>query len=133
MSAPDYSDLSRLALESELDVAELRARLARMSNRALLDAGAPRPTCARHGRISGTHRESCSSCSSRRPESSGAAGTAGIKPDQIQLSLGHASLTTTERYLGVHQNLTDARCDYIRLDLSAAEYSGLDPPTLRLG
>jgi integrase len=25
------------------------------------------------------------------------------KLDQIQLSLGHASLTTTERYLGVHQ------------------------------
>ena len=45
----------------------------------------------------------------------------GAKLDQIQLSLGHASLTTTERYLGVHQDLHDAPCDYIRLDLSAAE------------
>ena len=43
----------------------------------------------------------------------------GAKLDQIQLSLGHASLTTTERYLGVHQDLHDAPCDYIRLDLSA--------------
>jgi integrase len=47
----------------------------------------------------------------------------GAKLDQIQLSLGHASLTTTERYLGVHQDLHDAPCDYIRLDLSAAEYA----------
>jgi integrase len=46
----------------------------------------------------------------------------GARLDQIQLSLGHASLTTTERYLGVHQDLHDAPCDYIRLDLSAAEY-----------
>jgi len=45
----------------------------------------------------------------------------GAKLDQIQLSLGHASLTTTERYLGVHQDLHDAPCDYIRLDLAAAE------------
>jgi hypothetical protein len=43
----------------------------------------------------------------------------GAKLDQIQLSLGHASLTTTERYLGVHQDLHDAPCDYIKLDLSA--------------
>jgi integrase len=45
----------------------------------------------------------------------------GAKLDQIQLSLGHASLTTTERYLGEHQDLNDAPCDYIRLDLSATE------------
>jgi len=32
---------------------------------------------------------------------------------------GDASLTTTERYLGVHQDLYDAPCDYIRLDLAA--------------
>jgi integrase len=45
----------------------------------------------------------------------------GAKLDQIQLSLGHASRTTTERYLGVHQDLNDAPCDYIRPDLAAAE------------
>jgi integrase len=43
----------------------------------------------------------------------------GAKLDQIQLSLGHASLTTTERYLGVRQNRDDAPCDYLQLDLSA--------------
>lgn len=38
--------------------------------------------------------------------------------DQIQMSLGHASILTTERYLGVTQDLTDAPCDHlgIRLD-----------------
>jgi site-specific recombinase XerD len=45
----------------------------------------------------------------------------GAKLDQIQLSLGHASLTTTERYLGVRQDLHDTPCDCIKLDLSAAE------------
>ncbi|MEP6540222.1 MAG: tyrosine-type recombinase/integrase [Bryobacteraceae bacterium] len=35
--------------------------------------------------------------------------------EQIQLSLGHASIQTTERYLGVEQNLTDAPCDYLGL------------------
>ena len=40
---------------------------------------------------------------------------------KIQLSFGYASLTTTERYLGVHQDLHDAPCDYIKLDLAAAE------------
>ena len=38
--------------------------------------------------------------------------------DQIQLSLGHASIQTTERYLGVTQNLTDAPCDHLGLLLS---------------
>jgi integrase len=42
----------------------------------------------------------------------------GAKLDQIQLSLGHASLTTTERYLGVHQDLNNAPCDYLHLDLA---------------
>ncbi len=37
--------------------------------------------------------------------------------DQIQLSLGHASIKTTERYLGVTQNLTDAPCDRLGLRL----------------
>ena len=45
----------------------------------------------------------------------------GAKLDQIQLSLGHASLMTTEKYLGVRQDLHDAPCDYLKLDLSAAE------------
>lgn len=36
--------------------------------------------------------------------------------EQIQLSLGHASIQTTERYLGVRQDLADAPCD--RLGLS---------------
>jgi site-specific recombinase XerD len=43
----------------------------------------------------------------------------GAKLEQIQLSLGHASLITTERYLGVRQDLHDAPCDYLKLDLAA--------------
>jgi integrase len=43
-------------------------------------------------------------------------GGAGL--DQIQLSLGHASIKTTEKYLGVSQNLTDAPCDHLGLDLA---------------
>ena len=35
--------------------------------------------------------------------------------DQIQLSLGHDSIQTTEKYLGVEQDLTDAPCDYLGL------------------
>ncbi|MBL7064148.1 MAG: tyrosine-type recombinase/integrase [Anaerolineae bacterium] len=42
-------------------------------------------------------------------------GGAGL--DQIQLSLGHASIRTTERYLGVEQNLSDAPCDRLGLRL----------------
>ncbi len=37
--------------------------------------------------------------------------------DQIQLSLGHASIKTTEKYLGVSQSLTDAPCDHLGLTL----------------
>jgi integrase len=33
--------------------------------------------------------------------------------EQIQLSLGHASIQTTERYLGVEQDLSQAPCDYL--------------------
>lgn len=42
----------------------------------------------------------------------------GAALEQIQLSLGHASLVTTERYLGVKQDLTDAPCDHLGLRLS---------------
>lgn len=42
-------------------------------------------------------------------------GGAGL--DQIQLSLGHASIKTTEKYLGVTQSLTDAPCDHLGLKL----------------
>ena len=37
--------------------------------------------------------------------------------DQIQLSLGHQSMKTTERYLGVQQNLTDAPADHLGLSI----------------
>lgn len=37
--------------------------------------------------------------------------------EQIQLSLGHSSITTTERYLGVRQDLTDAPCDHLGLQV----------------
>ena len=39
----------------------------------------------------------------------------GAKLDQIQFSLGHASIQPTERYLGVQKDLTDAPCDYLNL------------------
>ena len=39
--------------------------------------------------------------------------------EQIQLSLGHASLTTTERYLGVRQDLSDAPCDHLGAECDA--------------
>jgi len=38
--------------------------------------------------------------------------------DQIQLSLGHDSIQTTEKYLGVEQDLTDAPCDHLSLRIS---------------
>jgi integrase len=40
-------------------------------------------------------------------------GRSGI--EQIQLSLGHASITTAERYLSVRQDLNDALCDHLGL------------------
>jgi site-specific recombinase XerD len=35
--------------------------------------------------------------------------------EQIQFSLGHGSLTTTELYLGIRQDLNDAPCDHLGL------------------
>ena len=51
-------------------------------------------------------------------------GGAGL--DQIQLTLGHASLRTTERYLGIEQNLADAPCDKLglRLEFSLGHLEG---------
>jgi integrase len=40
--------------------------------------------------------------------------------EQIQLSLGHASITTTELYLGVRQDLTDAPCDHLGLTVEVS-------------
>ena len=37
--------------------------------------------------------------------------------EQIQLSLGHSSLQTTERYIGVQQDLSSAPCDVLGLKL----------------
>ncbi|HEY0169471.1 MAG TPA: site-specific integrase [Pyrinomonadaceae bacterium] len=41
----------------------------------------------------------------------------GAAIDQIQLSLGHESIQTTEEYPGVEQGLTDAPCDHLGLKL----------------
>lgn len=40
--------------------------------------------------------------------------------EQIQISLGHGSVTTTELYLGVRQDLIDAPCDHLGLHLEMA-------------
>lgn len=44
-------------------------------------------------------------------------GGAGV--EQIQLSLGHHSMQTTEVYLGVEQDLTDAPCDHLGIKLKS--------------
>jgi integrase len=38
--------------------------------------------------------------------------------EQIQMSLGHASIQTAERYLGVKQDLGDGPCDHLGLNLN---------------
>jgi site-specific recombinase XerD len=44
----------------------------------------------------------------------------GASLEQIQLSLGHASVQTTEIYLGSKQDLKDAPCDHLRLNWEAS-------------
>jgi len=40
--------------------------------------------------------------------------------EQIQLSLGHASITTAQHYLGVRQDLVDAPCDHLGLSVEVS-------------
>ena len=42
---------------------------------------------------------------------------AGAPIDQIQLMLGHSSVKTTELYLGVQQDLSNAPCDKFSLNM----------------
>ena len=41
--------------------------------------------------------------------------------DSARWRVGTVEVLAPARYLGVHQDLHDAPCDYIKLDLSAAE------------
>lgn len=47
--------------------------------------------------------------------------------EQIQICLGHASIQTTERYLGVSQDLTDAPCDRLGIRGQKADSQGTSP------
>ena len=42
----------------------------------------------------------------------------GARLDQIQINLGHASLTTTQRYLGNELDLADSPGDYINISIA---------------
>jgi len=42
---------------------------------------------------------------------------AGAPLRQVQLSLGHSSIRTTEIYLGLDQDLTNAPGDYIKIEI----------------
>jgi site-specific recombinase XerD len=52
--------------------------------------------------------------------------------EQIQISLGHASIVTTERYLGVRQDLVDAPCDHLGIhpDVEAPDLRESHQPSL---
>jgi integrase len=39
--------------------------------------------------------------------------------EQIQLSLGHESILTTERHLNMRQDLADAPCDHLGIELES--------------
>ena len=41
----------------------------------------------------------------------------GAQLDQISMSLGHESIETTQKYLGIEQSFTDAPCDHLGLSL----------------
>jgi integrase len=42
--------------------------------------------------------------------------------EQIQFSLGHQSIVTTEAYLGVRQDLSQAPCDFLGINVNSADF-----------
>jgi len=51
--------------------------------------------------------------------------------EQIQLSLGHGSVVTTELYLGLQQDLRDAPCDHLGLGDPVPKHRGRSPERVR--
>lgn len=49
---------------------------------------------------------------------------------QIQLSLGHASVATTERYIGMVQDIGDAPCDHLGIKPAPAPASPVSTATI---